>query len=352
MEIDGIQIGPDSSPFFIAEAGVNHNGELKKAKELIDVAVEAGADAVKFQTFTAERLVTPNANKADYQTETTGEGSQYEMLKRYELDREAHKLLLDYCSEKEITFLSTPFDRESADMLKQLGVSAIKLGSGELTNIPLIKHVAGFDLPLIVSTGMGTLEEVKEAYDTIQSVDPRADVVFLHCTSTYPCSPDDVNLRAMETIRKELDVSVGYSDHTVLSETPAFAVAAGASILEKHFTLDSTLPGPDHEASLEPEELDRAVALVHTAARIRGNPRKQPTESEQENIRTIRKSLHAASDLNSGDLLEESNIALLRPEEGISPRKYDSVVGKKIIRSISQGEPITIADIDVEVSKL
>lgn len=345
MEIDNIRIGPDSSPFFIAEAGVNHNGELKIAKELIDVAVEAGADAVKFQTFTAERLVTPEANKADYQTETTGDGSQYEMLKRYELDREAHESLLDYCSEKEITFLSTPFDRESADMLKQLGVSAIKLGSGELTNIPLIKHVAGFDLPLIVSTGMGTLEEVKEAYATIQSIDPRADVVFLHCTSTYPCSPDDVNLRAMETIKKELNVSVGYSDHTVLPETPALAVAAGASILEKHFTLDSTLPGPDHDASLEPEELDRAVDLAHTSARIKGSSRKQPTESEQENIRTIRKSLYAASDLTSGDILEESDIAILRPEEGLSPRKYDSVLGTEIIRNIPQGNPITMSDL-------
>jgi N-acetylneuraminate synthase/N,N'-diacetyllegionaminate synthase len=352
MKIDGERIGPGSSPFFIAEAGVNHNGEVTKAKELIDVAVEAGADAVKFQTFTAERLVTPDAHKADYQTETTGEGSQYEMLKRYELDQEVHELLLDYCSEKEITFLSTPFDRESADMLKQLGVSAIKLGSGELTNIPLIKHVAGFDLPLIVSTGMGTLEEVKEAYDAIQSVDPRADVVFLHCTSTYPCSPDNVNLRAMETIRKELDVSVGYSDHTVLPETPAFAVAAGASILEKHFTLDSTLPGPDHEVSLEPEELDHAVSLVHTAARLRGSARKQPTESEQENIETIRKSLHAASDLSSGDLLEESDVAILRPEEGLSPRWNESVIGTKITRNVSQGNPITKSDLEVEEDDL
>jgi N-acetylneuraminate synthase/N,N'-diacetyllegionaminate synthase len=199
---------------------------------------------------------------------------------------------------------------------------------------------------------MGTLEEVKEAYDAIQSVDPRADVVFLHCTSTYPCSPDNVNLRAMETIRKELDVSVGYSDHTVLPETPAFAVAAGASILEKHFTLDSTLPGPDHEASLEPEELDHAVALVHTAARIRGNPRKQPTESEQENIETIRKSLHAASDLSSGDLLEESDVAILRPEEGLSPRWNESVIGTKITRNVSQGNPITKSDLEVEEDDL
>lgn len=352
MEINGSRIGPDSPPFFIAEAGVNHNGDLEKAKKMIDVAAEAGADAVKFQTFSAERLVSPNASKADYQTETTGEGSQYEMLRRYEINNKEHESLQDYCSEKEITFLSTPFDRESADMLKQLGVSAIKLGSGELNNTPLIKHVAGFNLPLIVSTGMGTLEEVKEAYGTIQSVDPRADVVFLHCTSTYPCSPDDVNLRAMETIRKELDVSVGYSDHTVLPETPAFAVAAGASIVEKHFTLDSTLPGPDHEASLEPEELDHAVALVQAATRIRGNQKKQPTESEQENIRTVRKSLHAASDLNSGDILEENDISILRPEEGLPPRMCDSIIGKKIIRSISRGEPITTEDIDVEVSKL
>ncbi|MFC6752620.1 N-acetylneuraminate synthase [Halorubrum tibetense] len=348
MEIDGARIGPDSQPFFIAEAGVNHNGELKKAKELIDVAADAGADAVKFQTFTANRLVTPDADKADYQTETTGEGGQYEMLKQYELDRESHRLLLDYCSKKDITFLSTPFDRESADMLKQLGVDAIKLGSGELTNTPLIKHVAEFDLPLIVSTGMGTLEEVEQAYEAIQSVDAGADVVFLHCTSTYPCSLEDVNLRAMETIKEKLNVPVGYSDHTVLPETPAFAVAAGASILEKHFTLNSTLPGPDHEASLEPEGLNHAVNLVHTAAQSRGNPRKQPTESEQENIRTIRKSLYAASDLDSGDLLEESDIAILRPEDGLTPQWYDSIIGTKITQNISQGSPITKSDLEME----
>ena len=349
MHIDGSPVGPDDPPYVIAEAGVNHNGDLDMAEELVDVAAEAGADAVKFQTFSADRLVTRDAAKADYQTETTGEGSQYEMLKRYELDRAAHERLLDRCDEHDVTFLSTPFDPESADMLADLGLPAIKLGSGELDNHPLLEHVAGLGLPMIVSTGMGTMAEVHAARESVRGVDPDADLAFLHCTSAYPCSLDDVNLRAMETMAAELDEPVGYSDHTTLPETPSFAVAAGACVVEKHFTLDSTLPGPDHEASLEPDELARAVELVRAAARARGSAEKRPTAVERENLTTIRKSLHAASDIPEGTTLAPEHLQVVRPVEGLSPRHHDAVIGVRTTRTLAAGDPITDADVDREV---
>ena len=346
MKIGKTEIGPTHPPFFIAEAGVNHNGELDAAKELIDIAADSGADAVKFQTFSADRLVTPHASKAEYQTETTGDGSQYEMLKQYELGREDHKELIDFCDERDIMFLSTPFDRESADMLRELGVDAIKLGSGELDNIPLIKHVAEFGMPLIVSTGMGTLEEAIEAHEAIQSVDPDLEAVFLHCTSSYPCSIDDVHLRAMQTMKDELQTLVGYSDHTTLPETPALAVAAGACVLEKHFTLDSTLPGPDHEASLEPAELEEAIDLVDIASRILGNPDKVPTLAELGNLKKTRKSLHAAVDIPEGTKLEPKHISIIRPAEGLTPQKYNIVMGKTTRQNLQKGEPLTEASLD------
>jgi len=341
MNIDNIGVGPSHSPFFIAEAGVIHNVQLYMAKELVDVAAQAGADAVKFQTFSADRLVTPDASKAEYQTETTGEGSQHEMLKGYELDQEAHEILFDYCKQKNVTFLSTPFDRESATMLEDLGVGAIKLGSGELDNIPLLKHVAGFGLPMIVSTGMGTLEEVAQAYQAIRSVDPDPNVVFLHCTSAYPCSIDDVHLRAMQTIEAELDVPVGYSDHTTIPETPGLAVTAGACVLEKHFTLDSSLPGPDHETSLEANELQQAIELVDKAFRMLGTPNKEPTSIEADNISTVRKGLYAVAEIQKGDRIKETDIAILRPAKGASPQQYESIIGSKASQNIPEGEPIT-----------
>lgn len=340
MKIGKIPIGPLHSPFFIAEAGVNHNGDLDMAKELIDVAVDTGADAVKFQTFSADRLVTTEAPKAEYQTETTGEGSQYDMLKRYELDQESHETLLEYCQNKDIIFLSTPFDRKSADMLKDLGVKAIKLGSGELDNIPLIKHVAQFEIPLIVSTGMGTLKEVVEAHEAIQSVNPSKDVVFLHCTSSYPCSIDDVNLRAMRTIQDELETPVGYSDHTTLPETPALAVATGACVLEKHFTLDSTLSGPDHEASLEPDELNRAIDLVDVASIALGSPNKEPVPVELNNLHQVRKSLHAAVDIPESTSIKAEHLDIIRPAEGLSPNEYENVLGAITKQKLRKGEPI------------
>ncbi|RJX47970.1 N-acetylneuraminate synthase [Halonotius pteroides] len=348
MELDGVTLAADSV-YFIAEAGVNHNGGIETAEELIDVAVESGADAVKFQTFSADRLVTKDAVKAEYQTETTGEGSQYEMLKRYELDRSAHKRLMAYCDDRNITFLSTPFDPESADMLADLGVPAIKLGSGELDNHPLLEHVAGLDLPMIVSTGMGTMDEVHAAHDAIRSVAPDASVVFLHCTSAYPCSVDKVNLRAMETMIDELDTPVGYSDHTTLPETPALAVAAGATVVEKHFTLDSTLPGPDHEASLEPAELDRAVEMTRIASRLRGDAEKQPTNIELDNSSTIRKSLHASVDIPAGTRLNENHIDILRPATGISPVFYKDLLGTETVAAVQQGNPLTNRHVPMRV---
>jgi len=349
VHIDGAPIGPDAPPYFIAEAGVNHNGDLDTAEDLVDAAAEAGADAVKFQTFSADRLVTREALTADYQAETTGEASQYEMLKRYELDRAAHERLVDHCADRGITLLSTPFDPESADMLADLGLPAIKVGSGELDNHPLLEHVAGLGLPMVVSTGMGTMAEVHAAREVVRGVDPDAETVFLHCTSAYPCSLDDVNLRAMGTMAEELDAPVGYSDHTTLPEMPSFAVAAGACVVEKHFTLDSTLPGPDHEASLEPDELARAVELVRAAARARGSPEKRPTDAETENRRVARKSLHAAAEIPAGTAIEPSHVDVVRPADGMSPRHLDRVVGAVALEDIPAGEPITESAVDADL---
>lgn len=340
MQIGDHKIGDSHLPFFIAEAGVNHSGNIDTAERLIDVAVEAGADAVKFQTFSADRLLTPDAPKAEYQTETTGEGSQYEMLKQYELSHQDHEILFEYCNQQDIMFLSTPFDQSSASMLEELGVQAIKLGSGELTNTPLLKYVAQFGIPLIVSTGMGTLDEVKEAREAIQSVDSEADIVFLHCTSTYPCSVDDVNLRAMQTIQDEFETHVGYSDHTTLPETPALAVAAGACVVEKHFTLDSSMPGPDHEASLEPDELNWSIDLVEIAARALGSPEKEPTSSELINRKNTRKGLYAAVNIPEDEIIREEHIEILRPAEGLPPVEYENVIGAKTIQEITKREPI------------
>lgn len=345
MKIDGRAIGPGKPPYFIAEAGVNHNGDLDLAEQLIDAAADAGADAVKFQTFSADRLVTTDAETADYQKETTSEESQYEMLRRYELDRSAHERLMNYCAARDISFLSTPFDPESADMLSDLGVPAIKVGSGELDNLPLLEHIASLGLPMIVSTGMGTMEEVIQAYETIRSVGSDIDLIFLHCTSAYPTQVEDVNLRAMQTMDEQLGVPIGYSDHTTLPETPALAVAAGACVLEKHFTIDSSLPGPDHGASLEPGELSRSVALVKTASKALGDNEKTPVDSEIENRTVSRKSLHVATDLEAGTTLSESHIKIVRPANGLSPRRYNEVVGMELVDALSEESPITAEDL-------
>lgn len=349
MNIGSSRIGPDVPPYFIAEAGVNHNGDLAMAEDLVDAAADAGADAVKFQTFTADRLVTDGVSKADYQTETTGDGSQYEMLKGYELDRAAHERLIDHCRDRGIMFLSTPFDPESAEMLADLDLPAIKLGSGELDNHPLLKHVAGLGRPLIVSTGMGTMEEVRAARRVIRSVAPEVDLALLHCTSAYPCEVEDVNLRAMRTMAEEFPEPIGYSDHTTLVEMPALAVAAGARIVEKHFTLDSTLPGPDHSASLEPDELSRAVDLVGTASIALGDSVKRPTTAEKPNRKVARKSLHAAHDITAGTELERDDIRIVRPADGLSPRYLDRVLGASVLEGVAADRPLTEENVEIDL---
>jgi len=341
MEIDGTELSPDSV-YVIAEAGVNHDGDVAVAKALIEVAADAGADAVKFQTFDSDRLVTAEAEKADYAKETTdAEESQREMLRRYELTRDDHRRLQSYAADCGVTFLSTPFDGESATFLDELDVPAIKLGSGELTNKPLIEHVTRFGRPMIVSTGMATMGEVRTAHDWIRAVDPDADVAFLHCTSAYPAEMTDVNLRAMQSMRAELPTPVGYSDHTTSTYTPGLAVAAGAAIVEKHFTLDSTREGPDHEASLEPEQLATAVDVIRDASNALGRHEKTPTAEEEANKLDIRKSIHATTRISAGESFTEENTAILRPANGRAPAQWEATLGQVAATDLAAGDPVT-----------
>mgnify|MGYP006282697363 CR=1 FL=1 len=349
MKIGDSGIGIDHPPFFIAEAGVNHNGELDLAKDLIDAAADAGADAVKFQTFSAEELVADDAPKAAYQVESTGDGSQYDLLRELELDRAAHVELMEYAETCGITFLSTPFDPPSADLLDDLGVPAIKLGSGELDNHPLLEHVAGLGRPLIISTGMATKDEIEAAREVLVSVDPEINLAFLHCTSSYPCAVSDVNLRAIQSMADRLPDPVGYSDHTTRPELPALAVAAGAHIVEKHFTIDNSLPGPDHAASLEPDELQEAARLVEMAHTALGDPEKRPQPSELDTKKVARKSLRAAADLPVGTTIDESDIWIARPADGLSPRHFDEVIGATVTDAVCGGDPLTEENLDVEI---
>jgi len=348
LQSSGLSID-DDSVYFVAEAGVNHNGDLDRARALIDAASDAGADAVKFQTFATDRLVADDTATATYQAEAVGESeSQAEMLDRYELDRADHDHLREYCRETGITFLSTPFDRESADLLDDLGVEAIKIGSGELTNLTLLRHVASLGRPTILSTGMATMDEVEAAYDAIRDANPGVALALLHCTSAYPTDLSDVNLRAMQSMAETFPVPVGYSDHTMSVETPGFAVAAGASIVEKHLTLDRSLPGPDHEASLEPGELDRAVSVARDAATARGSPEKRPVDAERETRALSRKSLHAAKAIEAGERLTRDAITILRPADGLPPSEVDATVGRIAAVDVPESAPITADVLEAE----
>ncbi|MFP9193828.1 N-acetylneuraminate synthase family protein [Natrialbaceae archaeon A-CW1-1] len=334
--------------YFIAEAGVNHNGDLDLAFELIDAAANAGADAVKFQTLDADRLVTEEAPKATYQQRATDSGSQHEMIRQYELGKDEHAQLIERCARNDITFLSTPFDPESANLLDDFDVPMLKIGSGELDNHPFLEHVAGFGRSLIVSTGMATMEEVENAYDLIRSVDSTLDLALLHCTSEYPTTHANTNLRAMQIMDETFPVPVGHSDHTPDIETPSFAAAAGAAIVEKHFTMDRTLPGPDHEFALEPDGLARAVSLARNAATARGSPVKRPTSGEMELRELSRKGLHARRDLEPGDTLTEEVISIKRPATGISPAHLSAVLDKQVQSPIEGGEPIRWETLETE----
>ena len=317
------------SVFIIAEAGVNHNGSAHLAKQLIDVASDSGADAVKFQTFKAENLVAKNTQKAEYQKQTTDASeSQFDMIKKLELDMETHKELIAYCQKKDIMFLSTPFDHESIDLLSDLGLQIFKIPSGEITNLPYLRHIGSLDKKIVLSTGMSNLKEVGDALNILINAGTSKDnITVLHANTMYPTPMEDVNLNAMLTIQKEFGVNIGYSDHTLGIEVDIAAVAMDASCIEKHFTLDKTMDGPDHKASLEPEELKAMVDAIRNIEKALGSSEKKPSPSETVNIDVVRKSIVAKTNINKGDILDENNICVKRPGSGVSPMKWDEVIG-------------------------
>lgn len=331
--------------FIIAEAGVNHNGDESNALRLVEIAAECGADAVKFQTFVAERLSSRTASKAEYQKRQTGEGTQFEMLKRLELSEELHHKLALRSAELGIEFMSTAFDEESLDFLTELKIKRIKMPSGEITNWPFLRHAAAKKLPMILSTGMSTLEEVGEAIDQVRQTEPEAALSVLHCTSNYPTAFSDVNLRAIRTLADTFGLPVGYSDHTSGTIIAVAAVAAGATIIEKHFTLDKAMPGPDHAASLEPHELKHMIQGIRDVEASLGTGQKAPTASEIPVRDVVRRSIVAAKDIEQGASISRSDLVLLRPGTGIAPRDLDRVVGRRSRRALSSGDVIDWSDI-------
>ena len=330
------------SVFIIAEAGVNHNGSIKLAKELIAVAAKSGADAIKFQTFKTENLVSKNAEKAEYQKRTTDAlESQFDMIKKLELDKDAHIELMEYSQEKNIMFLSTPFDLDSIDLLNNLGLQIFKIPSGEITNLPYLRHIGSLDKKLVLSTGMSTLKEIENALNIlIEAGSNKESITILHANTMYPTPMEDVNLNAMITIQREFDIAVGYSDHTLGIEVDIAAVAMGASIIEKHFTLDQSMAGPDHAASLEPKELKSMVLAIRNIEIALGSDEKKPSSSEGLNISVVRKSIVANQEIKQGDLLTEKNISVKRPGNGINPMKWDDIIGSTARKNYNADELI------------
>ena len=328
--------------FIIAEAGVNHNGSIDIAKKLIDAAVASGADAVKFQTFKAENLATKNAEKATYQKNLTNQKeSQFDMLKKLELSKEMHTELINYSKIKDIKFLSSPFDFESIELLKDLGLKIFKIPSGEITNLPYLRHIGKLNKKIILSTGMSNIDEVKTALDIlINSGTKKTNIIVLHANTEYPTPMEDVNLKAMLTIGKELEINFGYSDHTLGIEVDIAAVAMGAKCIEKHFTLSCNMKGPDHKASLEPDQLKEMVKAIRNIERALGSNIKKPSKSELPNIQIARKSIVAKTKIKKGDILRENNITVKRPGGGISPMKWDNVLGTKATKDYNEDELI------------
>jgi len=331
------------SVFIIAEAGVNHNGDIELAKKLIDAASDAKADAVKFQTFKAEKLVSKDAKKAAYQQENmqVKSDSQYEMLKKLELDTQTHKELIAYCNTKNIMFLSTPFDLESIELLNDLQLPIFKIPSGEITNLPYLRAIAKLNKKVVLSTGMSSMQEVREAFEVLlNNGTEKENITILHANTMYPTPMEDVNLHAMQSIQKELDIAVGYSDHTLGIEVPIAAVAMGASIIEKHFTLSRSMEGPDHKASLEPDELKAMVISIRNIEKSLGSYEKKPSPSEMPNMALARKSIVAARKIAKGEVLSEENLTVKRPGEGISPMRWDKIIGKVATKSYDIDEMI------------
>lgn len=340
--------------FVIAEAGVNHNGSDELALQLVDTAARCGADAVKFQTFSADKLVRPGAQKAAYQQQATGGGDQHSMLKQLEMSHALHLRLFDRCTELGLEFMSTPFDEDAADFLIGLGMRRLKVPSGEITNHPFLRFLAAKDLPLILSTGMATLAEIVEAVQVIRErraelglVRPLGEMLtVLHCTSNYPAAPGDVNLRAMQTIAQETGLPVGYSDHTLGVAVSTAAVALGATVIEKHFTLDKNLPGPDHQASLTPGELATLVNQIRTVEASLGHAEKKPTSSELPVRELVRRSVTTRVDLAAGSVISEENVCLLRPGTGIAPKHLASVTGRRVKAATPAGTTLQWSDLE------
>ena len=345
FEIEGVEVKPGRA-FVIAEVGSNFNGDMETAKKLIDVAVTAKADAVKFQTFKAEKVITASEKKPAYQT-TDGDTESYqESLKKFEISEDEHHELIDYCKEKGIIFISTPHGQEeSVDLLEKLGVSSYKIASGDVTNMPFLEYVAKTGKPIFLSTGMSTISEIKRAVDAIKK-EGNEKLVVMQCTSSYPCKVEDVNLLAMKTIEKECNCLIGLSDHTTTVSVSAAAVALGAVAIEKHFTLDKNDKGPDHQASLEPAELAKAVSQIREVEKALGSAEKKPTESELKLSKIIRKSVVAACDIKAGEELSKEMVEIKRPGTGIPPFELEKVIGKKAKRDIKGDELVSFDDLE------
>jgi len=327
----------------IAEAGVNHNGNINIAKSLIDCASSVGADIVKFQTFSAENLATSNAPKAAYQKEENQEQSQLEMLKELELSPDMHLSLMEYCSLKNIKFLSTAFDLDSIDYLNTLNLNIFKIPSGELTNQPYLQKIGALNKEVILSTGMATLSEIEWAISTLETAGTKKErITLLHCNTAYPTPYKDVNLNAMQTLKTEFGLNIGLSDHSMGIEVPIAAVALGATVIEKHFTLDRDMPGPDHKASLNPDELSAMVSAIRNIEQALGDGAKEPSKSELENIDIARKSIVAIQAIQKGDTFSAENLGIKRPGTGISPTKWDEIIGSTAIKSYKKDELISI----------
>jgi N,N'-diacetyllegionaminate synthase len=330
--------------YIIAEAGVNHNGDINLAKKMIEIAAQSGVNAVKFQSFKTDSLITHDAIKAEYQVETTASNeTQYQMLKKLELDIESHHVLIDHCKKNNIEFLSSPFDLESIDLLTLLGLQTYKIPSGEINNVPYLRKIASLNKKTIISTGMSNLGEIEFALNLLVTNGTSKDKIsVLHCNTEYPTPFDDVNLNAMLTIKQAFQLEVGYSDHTPGIEIPVAAVALGAKIIEKHFTLDKTMEGPDHRASLDRAELNAMVKAIRNVEKALGSFIKQPSPSELKNIVIVRKSIIASCNIKKGETFTVNNITVKRPSHGISPLFWDKVLGKTANRDFNEGELIIL----------
>jgi N,N'-diacetyllegionaminate synthase len=345
INIGNQSIGQGCPCFIIAEAGVNHNGELHLAKKLVDAAAAAGANAVKFQTFKAEGVVTDDVGIAEYATRNLGKRlNQREMIKRYELSYDDFRTLKKYCDQKKILFLSTPHSFDAIEFLNSL-VPAYKFGSGDLTNIPALQYAARKRKPMILGTGMATLAEVREAARAIKSTGNN-QIIALHCTTNYPCLPEEVNLRAMQTMQNTLPCLVGYSDHTLGTTVPIMAATLGAVVIEKHFTIDTSLPGPDHKASLEPAELTQMVSAIRSVDTILGSYAKKPTASEKKVMKLVRKSIVAAHDIKKGTTLKRSMLAVKRPGIGMPPAQLETLIGRTTKKPIAKDELLRLTMVE------